>query len=1019
MHLTRNISLPESMKIAMKKRLLSCMIIALLPASLNLYAKSVAVQPIETTTPITEITRPLPPIRISVPQNLTEIELKKVNTRVEIIGSLAETTIDIELYNPNARQLEATLEFPLAEGQQITGLALDINNEMREAVPVPKNKGRQVFEAIERRNVDPALLEQTQGNNFKLRIFPVSAHGIRKVQIRYQQALDQTTQGKIYRLPMRFANQVDQFDLKVYVKGVTQAPNSQQLRFKQTEGAYTADYQATQLKDNTPIEVILNQAPQAQLYTQRFNNADYFYAEIPVSNTSQLRQLPQSIGILWDASLSARQRDLQSELALLDNYFQKVQNATVELTLLRHKASAPQTFKIKNGDWSALKKQLENVTYDGATQLTDWKNNKNIQEYLLFSDGLENYGVQQNIQLNPDQRLYSIQGNAAQLDHRLLRQMAEQHQGQYLHWQNAEEFKQAQQQLLIDQSRLIQVDGNGISELQVPSYFPEQGIVRIMGKYSALVGEQTQVQLKMRQGGQTTTLQLPFKNAVPSNLIAPLWAREKVAVLSQNKTENAKKILTIGQEFNIVTADTSLIVLENLSDYLQYEIEPPASLRKEYQQARNSQILEKTDQQKQAIEQSVTEYAEHKQWWNSSWPKRKQKHSTLQEQRERGEERYATASVASVAPVVEVAPVEPVPAPVSLASESVAQADAIAEADRSMAARRTTNVERAEAASTLSQLNTSPSSTDIKIEVQAWKENAPYVQRLENANKSQAYQIYLDERAANLNNPSFYLTVTDIFMRKGMDQEALQVISNLAELNLENRHVLRILGQQLMLLKQPKDAIMVYQKVLSMAEEEPQSWRDLALAYAENKQYDEAIQTIYHVVTHSWDDRFGGINLIAVDELNNFIAKAPRSPAIKAIDPRLIQNLPVSLRVVLSWDSDNSDMDLWVIDPNGEKTFYSHQLSSQGGKLSDDFTGGYGPEVFWLKDPIAGEYTVKAHYYGDRQQVITGETTAFVRLIRNWGKPNQSEQVLRVKMTKERLNADDDEAVLIGKFTVK
>lgn len=978
----------------MKKNLITCVILSLTPLTFST-AKDVVIEPRIATSPVEIMPRP---IQIITAKNGTAIQLKSVKTQVEIINGLAETTMEMQLYNPNTRPLEGNLEFPLQEGQQITALALDINGEMRDAVPVPKAKGQQVFEAIERRNVDPALLEQTQGNNFKLRVYPIPAQGTRTVRIRYQEALSQSSQDKRYRLPLQFANQVQNYQLEISIKGVETIPKSEQLTFtRNAKNEYRATLKNPKLTALKHIDILIPSNQQAQLFTQHFKNADYFYAEIPVVDMSQARPLPENIGILWDASLSARQRDLQSELALLDAYFQKIQNATVELTLLRYKASAPQSFKIKNGDWSALKKFLENVVYDGATHLCDWKNNSNIQEYLLFSDGLDNYGLQQNIQLSDKQRLYTIQGNALNLDHQQLRQLAEKNHGQYLFWQNTNEFKQAQHALLHDQSRLIQVDGNGISELYIPSYFPENGIVRVFGKYSPLVGDQAALKLKLNNGEQQQTLQLPFNSSLNSQQVAALWAKQKVAQLLPQATLNEQAIQSLAQDFNLVTPNTSLIVLENLDDYVQYKIQPPASLKAEYEQRITAQQQSMQQKQQQALARSIDEYKEHQHWWEKDFPKQKIKPSHA--------EKMANA------PVVEVAPAPQMPAPVS----AEYAADAIA--TDSVAATTETR-EVLQSRSQKAQQRSSNTPQNITIEIQAWKDDAPYVARLEKASKQQAYQIYLDERENNLNNPSFYLTVAEIFKQKGLHDEAVLVISNLAELNLENRHVLRLLGQQLMLLQQYEDAIVIYQKVLNMAEEEPQSWRDLALAYAENKQYDDAIRTMYHVVSHEWDQRFGGIHLIAVDELNNFIAKAPNSPAIKDIDKKLIRNLPVGIRVVLTWDSDNSDMDLWVIDPNQEKTYYSNRHSAQGGKISNDFTGGYGPEAFWLKQPMKGEYSIKAHYYGDRQQIVTGPTTAFVRLIRDWGTSKQSEEILRVKMTKDRLQTGEDGAVLIGKFKV-
>ena len=116
-------------------------------------------------------------------KGLQPIRVRQVDAQADVVGRLSRRTLTFELSNPNARVLEGTMEFPLAAGQQITGFALDIGGEMREAVPVPKDKGRQVFESIERRGVDPGLLEQTAGNNFRLRVYPIPANGVRRVRL--------------------------------------------------------------------------------------------------------------------------------------------------------------------------------------------------------------------------------------------------------------------------------------------------------------------------------------------------------------------------------------------------------------------------------------------------------------------------------------------------------------------------------------------------------------------------------------------------------------------------------------------------------------------------------------------------------------------------------------------------------------------------------------------------------------------------------------------------------------------
>jgi hypothetical protein len=68
-----------------------------------------------------------------------------------------------------------------------------------------------------------------------------------------------------------------------------------------------------------------------------------------------------------------------------------------------------------------------------------------------------------------------------------------------------------------------------------------------------------------------------------------------------------------------------------------------------------------------------------------------------------------------------------------------------------------------------------------------------------------------------------------------------------------------------------------------------------------------------------WNARFPDIELIALAELNAIVATAGAPLDTSCLDPRLVRNLPLDLRVVLTWDADNTDIDLWVTDPNGEK----------------------------------------------------------------------------------------------------
>lgn len=294
------------------------------------------------------------------------------------------------------------------------------------------------------------------------------------------------------------------------------------------------------------------------------------------------------------------------------------------------------------------------------------------------------------------------------------------------------------------------------------------------------------------------------------------------------------------------------------------------------------------------------------------------------------------------------------------------------------------------------------------------KKRSSYLDTLRVCNINSMYAAYLRLRRLYSNDASFYAEAADIFMERGQKEHALRIISNLAELKIESQRLLRILGRRLLRYGFNEEAIYIFREVRSIREEEPQSMRDLGLALVAGGKYQEAVDTLYAMALRKWDRRFPEVESIALNEMNAVINKAGKSVQTNAIDKRLLYNHPLDLRIVLDWDADNSDIDLWVIDPNGEKCFYSHPTTKIGGKLSKDLTGGYGPEEFTLKNAIPGTYTIKVHYYGDRQQSIAGPTTINVQVFTDYGKATEKKRdiSMRMKSTQEVVDVGD---VVIGK----
>ncbi len=193
-------------------------------------------------------------------------------------------------------------------------------------------------------------------------------------------------------------------------------------------------------------------------------------------------------------------------------------------------------------------------------------------------------------------------------------------------------------------------------------------------------------------------------------------------------------------------------------------------------------------------------------------------------------------------------------------------------------------------------------------------------------------------------SPAYFLDCAEFFSTHGQPRMTLQVLSNIAELELENHTLLRMLGYKLARLGLLDLSRTAFEQVLQLRPEEPQSYRDLALVLAGVGDYRRSMERLYHVVMNQWP-LFPEIAVLALMDLNRIIAKA-RQVGITdfPVEPRLIKLLDVDLRVVLTWDADMTDLDLWVVEPTGEKAIYCNNRTAIGGLLSRDITQGYGPD---------------------------------------------------------------------------
>jgi len=920
--------------------------------------------------------------------------LSKVDVRARIFGFIAETRMTMTFRNDHDRVLEGSLYFPLPEGSTVSGYALDIDGKMVEGVVVTKEKARVVFEKEVRKQIDPGIVEWVKGNNFKTRIYPIPANGTRTVAVRYVSDLDFDEKGRAsYRLPLNFKQPLDSFSMRVEVLKAPQEPDLAwqgpgPVKFQSQKGGYFAETSLKKKKLTGQMVVTIPDADKQRVMVEKSPDGEVHFCinDFPKVVAKQTaKNAPKRITLLWDASGSRGKSDHKREFQLLKAYFSRWKGASiaVDLVVFRNQAEKSRHFAVTRGDTSKLIDALARVVYDGGTQMGAISPKKGARRpdfYFLFSDGLSNIGLENPAGFKMPVYVFSA---ATDANHPFLRYLAQKTAGEYFNLNRTD-----------DQTAIAgigtpafaflsaRVASGRATEIYPAEPQPTHGRFTIAGK---LTGRQTNLVLSYGVAGltlQRVKYDIAASDAVEGDLLARYWAQKKLAGMMAFPRRNQQAMVELGKHYGLVTPGTSLIVLEQLEQYVEHEIPPPRSLpemRNQYLKIMDERMAMKKREEKGKLEHVLGLWETRVDWWKTKFKYPKNfRYAGEEEKKERVAETGAADPDAEMAearpaPVVHSPPAAPRAAPAKKAKEK---------ADKD-----------------------TTSEPEPAIALKAWDPKEPYLTAIKQAPKGKKFAEYLKQKKQYGGSPAFYLDCSDFFINNQKKKLGMQVLSNVSEMELENPALLRILAHRLAQHKELELAAGLFEEVLRLRPEEPQSWRDLALVLADLKKYPRAMELLAHVVMNQWD-RFDEIEVIALMELNRIITLAKRAGIKKfPVDKRLIKLLDVDVRIILTWDADLTDIDLWIIEPSGEKAYYSHPRSTIGGNVSRDFTQGYGPEEYILRKAMHGTYKVQVNFYGSSAQTLSGAVTLQLDLYTNYGRRNENKKsvTLRLKERKDTI----------------
>ena len=324
------------------------------------------------------------------------MELKSCSIDIKADLFTATTFIEMEFCNPNDREIEGLHRFELKPGQVITAFQLDLNGKYRDGSIEEKWKATNTYNAIVGKRIDPALLRMEDSNRYSLRIYPLPARGCRKITMTIQQSLEADKNNLHYLLPLNVNGKVKQFRLNISVMGnvvpVTKAGLIADHYFTASNEMQTLEWNEEDVLLKGPIAFSFDLSSRTAFCSKSNESVTFFAFRFQPSVPKEYIIKSKTLVIFWDASASVATRDMKKEMRFLRQFI--AYHNIIELTIIpfNYKLLDTAVFRMDKG-FDKWQKYLENIRYDGATQL-GLIDLSGIQSnmYLLFSDGNNTYG---------------------------------------------------------------------------------------------------------------------------------------------------------------------------------------------------------------------------------------------------------------------------------------------------------------------------------------------------------------------------------------------------------------------------------------------------------------------------------------------------------------------------------------------------------------------------------------------------------------------------------------------------
>lgn len=922
---------------------------------------------------------------------LAELKLTDTKDPGSIFLLAQEVTIDVQktsttieynlTYKSNYnKETQGTFYFALPANSFVQEFGYWVGDTYQKASVVKAREGRMAYEAQVRRGIDPALVEWTAGNNFKMRVYPIFPDKSFKVRILVTAPISSTKGIFSTNIPLAI-EKVSTFSLKItgttetgqapVVKGISGLKFAKMTKnTEQRNLQFIGKYSAGDFLPPDAITLIWKAAPTKSntMSLRRYDEGRTRYFEARFTPELTPAKLPDAnrAVVFWDHSLSEEHQHAE-RLELLTQYFADRQPKILELHSFSN--TARKIIEIENPDLNKIQAELSKIPYDGGTRIdiaTDHFRkvlaaplNKN-SDVLVFTNGIDSFELYDFKRLkgitNPENNTFIIAPHT-DANTALLQQMAVGMTGTLLSLGNSN--KDA---FIYKPWRLASLStSKSMLEFELPgnkNFYPgDEVVIRGQIKKDGML----KAHAKFTRGKESKKVSV-FASSIKTNRestpeLARIWAKARIDRLLPKKRHHQESISELGQSHQLLTPYTVMVVLETCEDYREFDLTPPDNCLKR-RARRQSLVIDEcpeedcgelinNDNDDDDIDEGDTEID----------------------------------AVAAEAPAKSENFFQESPPSGDVAWDSSGPSTFQNEDGENLAE----DIDNVEEEDDLDYIN-----VDSKG---ATRTNIARSYGFESTLRSAAsggvqilYATYLKQRQVFRNIPYFYLLTAQLMT--GISQPALGnlIASNVTEIRPGEARWLTVYAYQLLEWGRAKDAIPIFKTVTELREEDPAGFRDLGIALEQYNQPLAAFSLYEKVASEAWDSRLDQIKKVINFDLARVARKVLTVPGITAsIRAKAgkyiaaVKNNNDKIIVTATWDTDNTNIDLLIEEPGGRKvTAWSTTKNQLGGRMQVQANQGFGPEQYRNSAPYLGLYRILVAYEQADQAAIRDGT--FVRV---------------------------------------